>query len=341
MIKTNSNNKNDITNINNKPKVTEGFINGKLFRGDVTGNKSTKKTKNNNIHKVDFKQKGYKYKSSHNNDNPGAIFKKAALSIIIGIVATIISIYLINMFISEISSSSNSNEDNEMTNDVQEERLSDFEIINPEQYDSEDETVYEDNDNNDFDIPGPILDDLNELDEEADSNNIEEVDTTDEILGSNIDDNDGESNISNRGNLGIDEAIFYYAKKDGEYGLVGYPLNNEIKSQGINEKIRILAKELLRNPQGDALTMIPDGTEFLGFRLVGKTIYLNYSEEFNYNIYGVEGDIQQLAQIIYTFTSLDEIDKVAFLIEGNNPSSIGNHGIQNKEWTEEEIASLM
>ncbi len=340
MIETNAKVNNDNLKRSNKPKVTEGFINGKLYRGDTSGtsNKEDKRSLKKILHKVDYKQKRNK-KNHNNSDNPSDIFKKAAISIFIGVIATIFSIYLINLLINEIdSNTSGKDTDNNRIDDIKEEQLSDFEIIDPNEIEMEnDDSLTEINDN-DFEIPEPILDEIEsgELDNDIDNEFL----TNDNLNHENTSDND--EVISNQQIMqNKEEAIFYYAKRNGEYGLVGYPLNVNIKSKDINEKVRILAKELLKNPEGDALTMIPEGTEFLGFRLINKTLYLNYSNEFNYNIYGVEGDIQQLAQIIYTFTSIDDIDKVAFLIEGNYPSSIGNHGIQNKEWTEEEIANLM
>ncbi|QTQ17448.1 GerMN domain-containing protein [Treponema parvum] len=55
--------------------------------------------------------------------------------------------------------------------------------------------------------------------------------------------------------------------------------------------------------------------------------FLNFSEEFEYNPYGVEGYLGQLMQIVYTATSFSTVDSVQFLIEGQKKDYLGSEGV--------------
>jgi spore germination protein GerM len=53
---------------------------------------------------------------------------------------------------------------------------------------------------------------------------------------------------------------------------------------------------------------------------------LDFSGEFEYNKYGVEGYRGQLEQIVYTATAFPTVDKVLFLIDGELRQFIGGEG---------------
>lgn len=75
------------------------------------------------------------------------------------------------------------------------------------------------------------------------------------------------------------------------------------------------------------MTLIPENTRFLSARVSEKTAFLSFSEEFQFNTLGMEGYISQLRQIIHTATSIPNIEKVQFLIEGTYKESLGSEGI--------------
>ena len=55
---------------------------------------------------------------------------------------------------------------------------------------------------------------------------------------------------------------------------------------------------------------------------------LDFSEEFEYNRYCVDGYLGQLQQIVYTATAFPTVDKVLFLIDGELRQFLGGEGIR-------------
>jgi spore germination protein GerM len=85
---------------------------------------------------------------------------------------------------------------------------------------------------------------------------------------------------------------------------------------------------LLQGPSVDErnrglITLIPPDARFLSAQVRGSTAYLSFSEEFQFNTYGVEGYIGQLRQIIWTVTEFPNITDVQILIEGRRIDYLG------------------
>jgi hypothetical protein len=85
---------------------------------------------------------------------------------------------------------------------------------------------------------------------------------------------------------------------------------------------------LLRGPTADErnrglISLIPPGTRLLSAQIRGATAYLSFSEDFQFNTYGVEGYIGQLRQIIWTVTEFPNIVSVQILIEGRRIDYLG------------------
>jgi hypothetical protein len=85
---------------------------------------------------------------------------------------------------------------------------------------------------------------------------------------------------------------------------------------------------LLQGPTVDErnrglISLIPPGTRFLSAQVRGSTAYLSFSEEFQFNTYGVEGYIGQLRQIIWTATEFPNVSDVQILIEGRRIDYLG------------------
>ncbi|MFW5799471.1 MAG: GerMN domain-containing protein [Spirochaetota bacterium] len=348
MVKTNDNEKRKLKKSSNKNGNTaKGFKNGKLYRG-ATGKKTSNKLTSRST------KKDYKNKKSYNNDKKttNSTTKKTnklnIKSTIISITMVVFAIgsaaFIINLMLKTLNSEINPDDSNSIsdTNDIRDEHLQQNDELSRIDDTGENGEMVVEAEDDSINIPELTVneEDINNEIEDTDMNEIEDTDMNeiepDELDEPNNEDTDDITNIDS------EAAVFFYAKRDGAYGLVGFPLTNEIKSKPLEDKIKLLVSKLLNTPDYDgAMTMIPDNTKFLGFRLVQDTLYLNFNDSFNYNNYGVEGDILQLAQIIYTFTSLEDINKVSFLINGKYPSSIGSHGLENKEWTEKEIGKLL
>jgi hypothetical protein len=85
---------------------------------------------------------------------------------------------------------------------------------------------------------------------------------------------------------------------------------------------------LLQGPTADErnrglITLIPPGAQLLSARIRGSTAYLSFSEDFQFNTYGVEGYIGQLRQIIWTVTEFPNVEDVQILIEGRRIDYLG------------------
>ncbi|MCL2601639.1 MAG: GerMN domain-containing protein [Treponema sp.] len=71
------------------------------------------------------------------------------------------------------------------------------------------------------------------------------------------------------------------------------------------------------------LSLIPAGTQFLSASVKDGTAFINFSDDFMYNTYGVEGYLGQLNQIIYTATEFPGVTDVQILIDGRPVDFLG------------------
>jgi spore germination protein GerM len=70
-------------------------------------------------------------------------------------------------------------------------------------------------------------------------------------------------------------------------------------------------------------SLIPEGTRILSATVRGNTAYINFSEDFQYNTYGVEGYAAQLRQVVWTATEFPNVKDVQILIEGRRLDYLG------------------
>jgi spore germination protein GerM len=81
-----------------------------------------------------------------------------------------------------------------------------------------------------------------------------------------------------------------------------------------------------REEQNQGLvSLIPRGSRVLTANTTvrGSTAYINFSEDLQNNIYGVEGHAASLRQIIWTVTEFPNIEDVQILIEGRRIDYLG------------------
>jgi spore germination protein GerM len=71
------------------------------------------------------------------------------------------------------------------------------------------------------------------------------------------------------------------------------------------------------------MSLIPQGTRVLSATVRGSTAYISFSEEFQYNTFGVEGYAAQLKQIVWTVTEFSNVTDVQILIEGRRVDYLG------------------
>lgn len=71
------------------------------------------------------------------------------------------------------------------------------------------------------------------------------------------------------------------------------------------------------------ISLIPPNTRILSATVRGNTAYISFSEDFQYNTYGVEGYAGQLRQIVFTATEFSNVRDVQILIEGRRVDYLG------------------
>lgn len=74
-------------------------------------------------------------------------------------------------------------------------------------------------------------------------------------------------------------------------------------------------------------TLLSDGTRLLGASVRNGVATLNFSGEFEFNRYGIEGLRGQLQQIVYTATAFQTVESVQFLIDGEKKEYLGSEGV--------------
>lgn len=74
-------------------------------------------------------------------------------------------------------------------------------------------------------------------------------------------------------------------------------------------------------------SLIPTGTRLLSATVKDGIATINVSEEFQFNQYGIEGYLGQLAQVVFTATAFPTVKSVQFLIEGQRREYLGAEGV--------------
>ncbi|MDR2900709.1 MAG: GerMN domain-containing protein [Treponema sp.] len=70
-------------------------------------------------------------------------------------------------------------------------------------------------------------------------------------------------------------------------------------------------------------SLIPQGTTILAATVRGSTAYISFSEDFQFNTYGVEGYAAQLRQVVWTVTEFENVKDVQILLEGRRIDYLG------------------
>jgi spore germination protein GerM len=71
------------------------------------------------------------------------------------------------------------------------------------------------------------------------------------------------------------------------------------------------------------ISLIPEETQIISAKVLKDTAYIDVSEPFQYNIYGIEGYAGQLTQLIWTATEFSNVKNIQVLIEGRRVDYLG------------------
>ncbi|GHV96436.1 hypothetical protein AGMMS50293_27560 [Spirochaetia bacterium] len=85
----------------------------------------------------------------------------------------------------------------------------------------------------------------------------------------------------------------------------------------------LLAGPTAEEKRRGLVSLIPQNTRILSATVRGATAYISFSEDFQYNTYGVEGYAAQLNQIVWTATEFSSVQDVQILIEGRRVDYLG------------------
>ncbi|NMA86685.1 MAG: GerMN domain-containing protein [Tissierellia bacterium] len=164
---------------------------------------------------------------------------------------------------------------------------------------------------------GPKREDINVGDshednvEDEDTNNTEDNNEEEPI----VEDNEEEITLYFSNNEYIETGNENLDKVLPEKRIIEY------KNMELEEAI---VRELLKGPESMELsTSIPDTVELLGVKVKDKTAFVNFSES------GLNGGSLQedltIRQIVESLVELDSVDKVQFLINGEESESLMGH----------------
>lgn len=73
-------------------------------------------------------------------------------------------------------------------------------------------------------------------------------------------------------------------------------------------------------------TLIPPRTKLRSAWVKDGIAFINVSEEFQFNQYGIDGAVAQLMQVVFTATEFATVKSVQFLIEGQKQDYLGAEG---------------
>ncbi len=118
----------------------------------------------------------------------------------------------------------------------------------------------------------------------------------------------------------------YFVKLDNDGTIVRTSVFRSLPVS--NSPMMDVLNVLLQGPNADEKkkgveSLIPEGTTILSAAVRGSTAYISFSEDFQFNIYGVEGYAAQLRQIVWTVTEFENIKDVQILLEGRRIDYLG------------------
>lgn len=125
-------------------------------------------------------------------------------------------------------------------------------------------------------------------------------------------------------------ASLYFVRVDGDGVIVRQEVKRSIPAT--DSPLTDALESLLKGPGEDELrkeliTLIPQGTRLLSAQVRGTTAFLNFSEPFMYNSYGIEGYAGQLKQVVWTATVFPTVQDVQILVEGQRREYLGGEGV--------------
>ncbi|AEF86458.1 conserved hypothetical protein [Treponema primitia ZAS-2] len=122
------------------------------------------------------------------------------------------------------------------------------------------------------------------------------------------------------------DRALYFIRVDGDGTILRTSVNRTVtlSDSPLEDVLRLLLQGPTAAEKARGLiTLIPPGTKFLRAEVRGSTVYISFSEDFQFNTYGVEGYVGQLRQVVWTATEFSNVKDVQILIEGRRVDYLG------------------
>jgi hypothetical protein len=118
----------------------------------------------------------------------------------------------------------------------------------------------------------------------------------------------------------------YLIRLDNDGGLVAAKVERDLPSG--DSPMRDALEAVIRGPSAgeskrNLLSLIPENVTILGAAVRGNTAYIDFSEDFLFNTYGIEGYAGQLRQVVWTATEFGNVKDVQILVDGKRIDYLG------------------
>lgn len=121
---------------------------------------------------------------------------------------------------------------------------------------------------------------------------------------------------------------FVTIDSDGRISRVASKRELDVSDSPMSDALKSLfAGTTKSETQKSYRSLIPPETKLLGATVRDGIAYINISESFEFNRYGIEGYLAELAQVVFTATEFPTVNSVQFLIEGRKKNYLGSDGV--------------
>ena len=122
-----------------------------------------------------------------------------------------------------------------------------------------------------------------------------------------------------------DRSIYFtHARSDGQILQSKVSRKIPVSDSPMQDSLNVLLKGPSSDEVGKGIVnLIPQNTRLLSAAVRGNTAYVNFSEDFLFNTFGVEGYVAQLRQVVWTVTEFQNVKDVQILIEGRRLDYLG------------------
>ncbi len=127
-----------------------------------------------------------------------------------------------------------------------------------------------------------------------------------------------------------EKRTIFFAQVETDGKIIRKPVTRQIRKTDspMSEAIKVLLQgPSIEEAKKGLRSFIPPETELISAYVKNGTAFINFSEEFQFNRYGIEAYYAQLAQIVFTVCEFPTVETVQFLIEGRHKEYLGGEGV--------------